>query len=247
MYTENVYSGNDRVSDTRAMTLGMESRLLSDRNGAEVLRLGVAQRLLFKEQAVVLPGETPTGEKLSDTLLEARVQWDPLWAFGSTLQYNAKASESVRSTVSARYTPGPYRVLSAAYRIQRGTSEQLDLGWQWPVSALFGPTPAKTPGKALGPGQWYTVGRMNYSMRDRKMVDLVAGFEYDAGCWLGRVVLSRLQQSTTAANQSILFQLEFNGFSRLGSSSLRTLQETVPQYQYLREEVVPPSRFQRYD
>jgi len=247
MYTENTYSGNDRVSDTRAVTLGLESRLLSDRSGAEVLRLGVAQRLLFQEQNVVLPGQKPTGEKLSDTLLEARVQWDPLWAFGSTLQYNAKASQSVRSTISARYTPGPYRVLSAAYRIQRGTSEQLDLGWQWPVSALLGSAPAKVPGKALGPGQWYTVGRMNYSMPDRKVVDLVAGFEYDAGCWLGRVVLSRLQQSRTTANQTIMFQLEFNGFSRLGSSGLQALQATVPQYQYLREEVVPPSRFQRYD
>ena len=247
MYTENAFSGNDRVSDTRAVTLGLESRLLSDRNGAEVLRLGVAQRLLFKEQNVVLPGETPTGEKLSDTLLEARIQWDPLWAFGSTLQYNAKASQSVRSTLSARYTPGPYRVISGAYRIQRGTSEQLDLGWQWPVSALLGTAPAKVPGKALGPGQWYTVGRLNYSLPDRKVVDLVAGFEYDAGCWLGRVVVSRLQQSTTAANQTILFQLEFNGFSRLGSSGLQALQATVPQYQYLREEVVPPSRFQHYD
>ncbi len=247
MFSENVFSGNDRVSDTRGVTLGLESKLLSDRTGAEVMRLGIAQRLLFEEQNVVLPGRTPTGERLSDTLFDARFQWDPLWKFGATLQYNPKASESVRSTVSAAYTPGPYRVLSAAYRTKRGVSEQLDLGWQWPVSALFGDAPAKVPGKALGPGQWYTVGRMNYSMRDRKIVDLVAGFEYDAGCWLGRVVVSRLQQSTTAANQSILFQLEFNGFSRLGSSTLQTLQQTVPQYQYLREEVLPPSRFQRYD
>jgi LPS-assembly protein len=103
------------------------------------------------------------------------------------------------------------------------------------------------PGQALGPGRWYGVGRINYSVPDRKVVDLVAGFEYDAGCWIGRVVLERLQRSQASANQRILFQLEFTGFSRIGSNPLQTLRDNVPRYQYLREEINPPSRFQRYD
>ncbi|MDP2405352.1 MAG: LPS-assembly protein LptD [Hydrogenophaga sp.] len=247
MFAENAYNGHDRISDTRAVTLGVNSRLLDVDNGAEVIRLGIAQRLLLEDQNVTLPGGTPVTERLSDMLLAARVQWDPLWSFDTTLQYNPKSRESVRTTVGGRYTPGPFRVLSAAYRIQRGTSEQIDLGWQWPLAALWGNAPARVPGRALGPGQWYSVGRLNYSMPDRKIIDLVAGFEYDAGCWLGRVVVSRLQQSTTAANQSILFQLEFSGFSRVGASSLQTLQGNVPKYQYLREEIAPPSRFQQYD
>ena len=103
------------------------------------------------------------------------------------------------------------------------------------------------PGRALGPGQWYGVGRINYSFTDRRIVDLVAGFEYDAGCWIGRVVLERLQQSRTSANQRILFQLEFSGFSRLGSNPLQTLRTQIPRYRYLREDVNPPSRFERYE
>ena len=139
-------------------------------------------------------------------------------------------------------------MVSAAYRIQRGVSEQVDIGWQWPVSALWGGhVPEPTQGKALGPNQWYGVGRINYSLPDRKVLDLIAGFEYDAGCWLGRLVLERLQTSVNAANQRVLFQLEFTGFSRLGARSLQTLQANVPRYRYLREEVVPPSRFPQYD
>jgi len=247
MFTENAFNGNDRISDTRAVALGLDSRFINDRNGAEVLRLGIAQRFLLEDQNVVLPGQTPASDRWSDMLLAARAQWDPLWAIDSNLQYSPKSGKSVRATLAGTYTPGPYRVLSAGYRIQRGKSETVNLGWQWPLAALWGDTPPKVPGRALGPGQWYTVGRLNYSLPDRKIVDLVAGFEYDAGCWLGRVVVSRLQQSSTAANQSILFQLEFSGFTRLGSSSLQTLQANVPRYQYLREEIVPPSRFQQYD
>jgi LPS-assembly protein len=139
-------------------------------------------------------------------------------------------------------------VLSAAYRLQRGSSEQLDIGWQWPLSDLWADKPA-TPsaGRGLGPGQWYSVGRINYSVPDSKIVDLVAGFEYDAGCWIGRVVVERLTTGTTSTNQRVLFQIEFSGFSRIGSNPLQTLKDNVPRYQYLREDINPPSRFQQYD
>ncbi|MDP2017657.1 LPS-assembly protein LptD [Hydrogenophaga sp.] len=254
IYNENVFGGHDRISDTRALTVGVSSRLLDPDSGAEVVRLGVAQRYLFRDQNVFLPnlrglaGGDPVNERLSDILLAARVQWSPRWLTDTNVQYSPGNRESVRTTLSGRYTPSKFRVLSAAYRLQRGSSEQFDVGWQWPLNDLFGePARTEVPGRALGPGQWYSVGRINYSVPDRKVVDLVAGFEYDAGCWVGRVVLERLQRSTAVANQRILFQLEFSGFSRLGSNPLKTLKENVPRYQYLREEINPPSRFQQYD
>ena len=247
MYAENAFNGNDRIADTRAATMGVSSRLLSPDSGAEVARLAIAQRYYLTDQSVTLPGGTAVSKGFSDVLVSGRVQWDPLWSLDSTVQYNLESNESARTTVGGRYTPGPYKVLSAAYRIQRGVSEQIDLGWQWPLASLWGSAPATLPGRALGPNQWYSVGRINYSMPDRKVVDLVAGFEYDAGCWLGRVVLQRLQTSTTASSESILFQLEFSGFSRLGASSLQSLEANVPGYRYLREEIVSPSRFPTYD
>lgn len=254
IFSENVFGGSDRISDTRSLTLGVSSRLLEPNTGAEVVRLGLAQRYLLRDQNVFLPraaglpGGDPVTDRFSDVLLAARVQWNPRWLVDTNFQYSPGSRESVRTTLSTRYTPAKYRVLSAAYRLQRGSSEQFDVGWQWPLSDLFGKGPlAEVPGRALGPGQWYSVGRVNYSVPDRKIVDLVAGFEYDAGCWLGRIVVERLQRSASTAAQRILFQLEFSGFSRIGSNPLRTLKENVPRYQYLREEINPPSRFQQYD
>lgn len=258
IYADNAFVGNDRISDTHAFTVGASSRLLDPGSGAEVVRFGLAQRFLLRDQRVTLPaascastsqaGCSPITERLSDVLVGARVQWDPRWALDANVQFRPKERESVRTTLSARYTPAPYRVLSAAYRLQRGTSEQFDIGWQWPLNDLWDTPAQRRPGsQALGAGQWYSVGRINYSVPDRKVVDLVAGFEYDGGCWLGRVVVERLQRSASSANQRVLFQLEFSGFSRIGSNPLQTLKENVPRYQYLREEINPPSRFQQYD
>jgi LPS-assembly protein len=60
-------------------------------------------------------------------------------------------------------------------------------------------------------------------------------------------VIDRLQTGTTTANNRILFQLEFVGFSRLGSNPLDTLKRSIPRYQYLRETSTSPSRFSNYD
>jgi LPS-assembly protein len=91
------------------------------------------------------------------------------------------------------------------------------------------------------------VGRLNYSLPDAKVVDMVLGIEYDAGCWVSRVVVERLQTSTSTANQRIMFQMEFVGFTRLGVNPLKTLKDNIPNYQYLREQSSSPSRFSHYD
>jgi LPS-assembly protein len=89
---------------------------------------------------------------------------------------------------------------------------------------------------------------MNFSLTDKKLVDSVVGFEYDAGCWLGRVVIENLARSDATSNKRAMFQLELIGFSRLGSSgTLNSLKNNIPRYQYLREQVTTPSRFSTYD
>jgi LPS-assembly protein len=248
IYTENAYVGNDRIADNNLLTLGATTRLIDPGNGAEVARLGVAQRLRFKDQRVTLPGEAPVSERLSDVLFGASVNWSPKWSTDATVQYNPKTGRSVRSTVGAHYSPGNYRVVSAAYRLQRGLSEQIDVGWQWPLNDLWGDRGQDLgAGRGDGEGRWYSVGRLNFSLRDRRLVDAVVGLEYDAGCWLGRIVFERLQSGTSSSNKRVLFQLEFVGFSRLGSNALSALRENVPRYQYLREEITTPSRFSNYE
>ena len=250
VYTENAYGGNDRIADNNLLTLGVTTRLLDPDTGAENVRFGVAQRLRFSDQDVTLPGMAPVSERLSDVLVGAGINWTQKWAFDSLVQYNPKTQRSIRSTLSARYSPGNYRTVSAAYRFQRGTSEQIDIGWQWPLNDLWGDKGQDLgAGRGQGGGRWYSVARLNYSMQDRKLVDTVVGLEYDSCCWIGRVVLERLQNSTSTSNTRLLFQIEFVGFSRLslGSSPLETFKQHVPRYQYLRDQVSAPSRFSNYD
>jgi LPS-assembly protein len=250
VYTENEFAGNDRIADENLLTLGLGTRFLDAASNAQIARFDIAQRIRLKDQLVVLPGETPATERLSDILLGASVNWTSAWATDATLQYNPKSGRSERTTIGARYNPAPYHVLSAAYRRQSEQqplqSEQLDLGWQWPLND-FGGKGTYVAGQGGGEGRWYSVGRLNMSIKDRRLVDGIIGLEYDAGCWIGRIVLERLQSGTTTSNKRILFQLEFVGLSRIGSSALQTLRDNIPRYQFLREQTTQPSRFSNYE
>ncbi len=249
IYTENAYVGNDRIADANLLTLGVTSRLLDEATGAESARVGIAQRVRFEDQRVrLLPTEAPLTDRLSDVLVGGSVNWTKAWALEATTQYNQKARESERSTLSLRYNPSDYRVISAAYRRQRLLSEQVDVAWQWPINDLWGDRgQTLAPGQGQGGGRYYSVGRLNYSRQDRRLVDTVLGIEYDGCCWIGRVVLQRSQTGVSQANTKIMFQLEFTGFSRIGNNPLATLRSSIPRYQYLRDQVNPQSRFTQYD
>ncbi len=249
IYTDNAFVGNDRISDSNLLTLGVSTRLLHPDSGAEAARFGIAQRLRFKDQNVtLLPTDPPVLDRISDVLLGASINWDPKWSFDSTVQFNPKTEQSTLATIGARYSPGNYRVVSGTYRYQRDVSEQIDLGWQWPLNDLWGDRGQDLgPGRGQGDGRWYSVGRLNYSLDEGKLVNAVIGFEYDAGCWLGRAVLEKLQTSTSTASQRVMFQLEFVGLARLGASPLKTLKDNIPSYQYLREQGGSPSRFSNYE
>ena len=248
IFNENAFVGNDRISDASLLTLGVTTRLLRPETGAEAVRFGVAQRLRFADQKVTLPGGLPITDRISDVLFGTSINWTPQWAFDGTVQYNPKLRQSERSVFGARYNPGHYRVVSAALRRQRGISNSVDLGWQWPINDIWGDKGQDLgAGRGQGGGRYYGVGRLNYSFQDKKLVDGVVGIEYDGCCWIGRVVLQRSQNSTSVANTRILFQLELVGFSRIGVNPLNVLKTNIPRYEFLRDQVAAPSRFTNYD
>ncbi|HWH81602.1 MAG TPA: LPS-assembly protein LptD [Burkholderiaceae bacterium] len=237
IFTDNAFSGVDRVSDAHQVTAGVTTRFIDPESGAERLRLGVAQRYLLRDQ-LVTPDAQPLTQRFSDLLLLGATSMIPAWTLEGSVQYSPETNRVSRSIVSARYSPGPFRTISATYRLTRGLSEQVELGWQWP---LYGPVPdgPRTAGNGASSGSckgsWYGVGRVNYSTLERRIVDSIVGLEYDAGCWIGRIVATRQSTGLSEATTRLLVQLELVGLSRLGSNPLQALKDNIPGYKLLRE------------
>ncbi len=245
IYSVNQFSGVDRVSDGNTLTAGFTTRFVDAASGAEALRLGLVQRYLFgtqreTAQADGSPDGPPTDQRLSDVLLLGSTSLLPHWTLDSTLQYSPDQRQWQRSIVGVRYAPGPFRTLSATYRYTRGLTEQVELGWQWPIWSRPGApitrAASRSSARASCGGTWYAVGRVNYSMLDSRVTDSVIGTEYDAGCWIARVVAERLSTGTSESTTRLMFQLELVGLSRLGSNPLQVLKDNIPGYRLLNDD-----------
>ena len=241
IYSDNTFSGVDRVSDSHQITTGFTTRLVDVVSGAEALRLGLVQRYLLRSQRVTAqadgtPDGVPLEQRFSDALLVGSTSVLPGWTLNGAMQYSPDLQRSIRSIVGARYSPGPFRTVSTTYRLARGLSEQLEVGWQWPI---WGQPPGEARSSSSSGGchgAWYSVGRFNYSLKDRRLTDSILGLEYDAGCWIGRIVAEQLSTGRSQATTRLLIQLELVGLSRIGSNPLKVLKDNIPGYRLLRDE-----------
>lgn len=215
IFTENQFSGHDRINDANQMTLGVTSRLIHPESGIERLRVALAQRYYFQGQRVTLPGVAPRPDHSASSDLLAAVSGTvlPNWTADAGWQYNTDRSQTQKFNVATRYQPAPGKVLNLAFRSTVDLINQTDISFQWPI------TPS-----------WSAVGRWNYSLRDDRTLESLVGFEYDGGCWIFRAVGHRFATTLNAVNTSLFFQLELNGISRIGSNPMDVLRRNVGGY-----------------
>ena len=221
IFSENMFSGGDRINDANQLTAAVTSRLLLPSSGQEVMRGTFGQRYYFKDQQVTLnPTDTPRTYKASNLLAALSGRVSSSWTMDAGTEYDQRDYRTERLTLAARYRPEGLRTVNLSYRYlsgditQAGPTKQIDLSAQWP---LF--------------GRWYGVGRFNYSLPDSRVIEGIGGLEYAAGCWTTRLVMQRFALTAGTSSSSVFIQLELNGFSRLGSNPLEALKRSVPGYQ----------------
>jgi LPS-assembly protein len=227
IFSENSFVGGDRINDANQVTLALTSRLLLPGSGQETLRATVAQRYYFDEQRVTLDANTPPRDfSQSDWLASIAGRVAPRWTMETAVQYNPRETRGERLTVAARYQPELLKTLNMSYRYQRDVLANVDVSAQWPLG-----------------GSWYGVGRYNYSLRFGRLVESLAGFEYNGDCWIGRVVMQRFAAAAGVATNAVFLQLELNGFSKIGSNPLEVLRRNIPGYTPINQTLTPVGAF----
>ena len=226
LFSENRYTGQDRIGDTQQLSIGITSRLLDPDSQKERLRLVIGGRLYFGNQQVTLPNETARDRNSSDLLISAQGRITDALYVETNTQYNAGEGQTERYAVGLRYSPERSKTININYRAIRelATStgpvrvKQVDVAAQWPIY-----------------GGIYAVGRLNYSIADRRLTEGIFGIEYDGCCYVIRAVAQRLTTSTTTATNTFFLQLELNGLGRIGSNPLDVLKRNIPNYSLLYE------------
>ncbi|MEY4599482.1 MAG: LPS-assembly protein LptD [Pseudomonadota bacterium] len=215
IFSENQFSGSDRINDANQLTLGVTSRFISADTGIERIRGALAQRYYFQPQQVTVPGVAPRASDSNSSDLLAAVNGNIAtnWTADVGWQYNTDRQQTQKFNVSGRYQPQYGKVLNLAYRETANSIRQTDISMQWPVQA-----------------GWTAVGRWNYSLRDNRALEALAGIEYNDRCWSLRVAAHRFATTSKAASTSIFVMLELTGVSRIGSSPMEVLKRNIIGY-----------------
>lgn len=212
MFAENQFVGGDRINDANQLTMALTTRLLDPSSGQERLRAAIGQRYYFKDQQVTLDGAARS-DKSSDILATFSGRVTPFWSVDTGIQYTPGQQQFEKSNIGVRYQPEPGKALNLGYRFTRDILKQVDISTQWPIS-----------------GRWQAMGRLNYSFLDSKILEGLAGVEYNGGCWAARMVMHNFATATSQASNSIYFQLELFGLGKIGSNPLDILKRNISGY-----------------
>ena len=217
LFSENQYVGVDRINDANQLTLAVTSRFLEQDNGKERLAVTLGQRYYLSGQQVTFPGQTARGSNSTDLLALVSGQLNDKLRISSGIQFNTDDGALAKGNLGGSWRDGPGRLFNADYRYTNkrfGTAlNQIDLSAQWPLAP-----------------RWYGMGRLNYSVQDSRLVEGLAGFEYNAGCWSLRGVVQRLATTQNTESNAFFLQLELRGLTKLGPNPLDILKRSISGY-----------------
>ncbi|WP_410497534.1 LPS-assembly protein LptD [Chitinibacter sp. S2-10] len=215
LFSENKYSGNDRINDANEITLALNTRIFDDENGIQRFYAGLGQRIYFVPPRVGISSTNESNEEKSSDLLfmlggelpyDVRVNY--------TLQQDMQDGRTARADANLNWSPGEFKTLNLRYSVNRSTkTEQLDISGQWP----------------FGSG-WYGVARHNYSLKDDQALESLAGLEYNAGCWALRLAAQRYVTTDSEYKTNFFVLLELGGLAGIGMNPISVLRQSIPGY-----------------
>ncbi|MDE3208447.1 MAG: LPS-assembly protein LptD, partial [Pseudomonadota bacterium] len=214
MFSENRFLGNDRINNANQLTAAVTSKLNDPETGVTRFYGALGQRFNFTPQQVFLPNEPPDLSGTSDLLGAAGFAFNQHWSVDGAVDYNTSQNTNQNNALTLRYQGSPGEIINFRYRYSRDFLEQVDLSTQWPIH-----------------GNWYLLARWNYSLRDRRILEGLAGLEYNGGCWQFRSVVHHLVTGVNTASNAFFLQLEFDGLGQLGTNPLDVLKRNISGYE----------------
>jgi LPS-assembly protein len=252
LFRHNRFNGNDRIGDANQVSLGITTRYLDSTNGAQLLEASVGQTYYFADRTVIFPGSTGEDATARESPLfaELRLRLASGLSLASTIEWNAAAGNTNRSTLSLKYNAGYRKLLNLNYLYATASGgstmasvSESDINFIWPIR-----------------GNWSATGQWNFSWDRDQTVQSLYGVEYNDCCWKARVILRRFLKEprettyltddlssqtgytamtgiVTPAETGIFVELQLKGLAMLGRRVDVLLERVIPGYREREDKV----------
>lgn len=245
MFSENMFTGWDRISNANQVTAALTSRYSMEKTGQQLMSFSLGQRVFFQPQQVNLYSYNTSNNSYGSndyfaqasglvapyTSVNGYAQVSPYAQYNASSNNPTKVNRINRASIGARFQPSRENILNYTYRYQNQD--------YIPGAATSGPGASAVMQNDINGawkiwGPWRAVGRYTYSAVQSSQIESLAGLEYDADCWALRAVYHRAMTysstQTPFLNTSFFIQLELKGLASVGSNPLQVLRRNIPNY-----------------
>ncbi len=231
LFRDNRYTGPDRQIDANQLTTALTTRFINDANGRERLSASLGQIQYFDDSRVVVPGETAVEQGKSAWVADVGISPTRRWSINMAYQWDPKYRRQDLASVRTRYLVGDKGVVNLGYRYRRDLTEQVDFSFLYPIN-----------------NAWSVVGRYYYAIDDRKLLESIAGVQWESCCMAVRFIARRyVRERNGDLDDSLRLEFELKGLGSAGQKTETILSRAILGYDRDDLYLVPPSSLEDDD
>ena len=206
LFSENRFSGNDRIGDANQLTTALTTRFYRQDNGQEVFNATIGQIIYFRDREVTLPGQLVETANRSSYIASMSLAPNPRFKLSGDMQWNPETDHTEVSNTRLQYDAGAGRIFNLNQRFRRNELRTQGASFAWRTSP-----------------RWQFFGGHQYDLENDHRLENFVGVRYDSCCWGLRLVgIERFDQQLSALDEprfenAVYLELELKGLSSVGS------------------------------
>jgi LPS-assembly protein len=215
LFSENRYTGKDRIGDTNNLTFALSSRIQDRETGRELFHASVGQILYLENRKVTLPGETIQTHAQSEFAFELSANVNNQTRLSTSTFWDPKTQQWTATETQLNYKDNKNRIANLSYRTLTDELEQASISFATPIDK-----------------SWSIVGRVDHDLKNGRNLETLAGVEYQNCCWKARFVGRKyLTSDNNTYDDAVFLQFELKGLGNLGNKASNFLEDKIYGYE----------------
>jgi len=213
LFSDNKYTGFDRISNANDITFGIESDFIDELTGDTYLELRAGQTFYGDDQVVSSTNGVNFDSRREYSNISAIVNlFLDKFEFENSLEFNPQNNKIAKHDSRATYKLNSRKFLTLVHD-DDGYDETIELYGVYPINQKI-----------------HVFAGLNRSITDKITNRETTGFAYESCCWAFRVAHFKSHINESHYDYSTSFELIFKGLASTSPSLYERLEENIPNY-----------------
>lgn len=215
LFEANRFTGKDRIADANQLTLALTSRVQNKKTGKELFDASIGQVFYFDDRQVTLPDDSALTDKSSEFAFELSTNLNKNTRFSTTAFWDPNTSDWASTGTRINYLDEKKRILNLNHQNIPDQVSEIDGSFSLPINK-----------------KWGLIGRLDYDLSNDRVLEQLAGIEYEDCCLASRLVARRyLTTDNVSYDDALFFEFNLKGLGSINTGVNAILKENIYGYE----------------